>query len=346
MNRLPLLLLIDSLSFGGAERQFVELTKGISRVNWIEPHVCFLEDRGSGYAEELERLGVRMWNLRRSRKFDVGLLLKIRRYVFRERIELIHSFSILAGTVATICAKTCRIPVVASTIRDAKDRDLMTSLSIKFQARLADRFIANSYAGFNNRFRGMRDSFRVIYNGFDMARAVSQPQQSLLFRQEFGLERFKYLICMVASLSPYKDYDTFLEAAPLVLQVEPSTGFLVIGDGGERRRLEEKAKALCVASSVVFTGNLQHVMHALENCSVSVLMTNVQLHSEGISNALLEAMAVGVPVICSRGGGTDELIESGTNGILSAAVQQGCTRQSRPIYRARFRVGFEPSRCS
>jgi len=315
---LRILYLIDTLAFGGAERQFVELIRGVSKREEIEPFVCYFTETAQGYKSQFLELGIPLNLLERTRKHDPGLIFKIRHYCLKNKIDLIHSFSTLAGLVAVICGKLCGIPVVASTIRNAKDDNLRTYISIRFQSFLADRFVANSYAGFKNRFKKMKPHFQVVYNGIDPERFRINPVESQKVRKIYNLDRFKHVVSMVASLSRNKDFDTFIDAIPLVLEAKPNTVFLLVGDGSERPRLEKKVHDLSIGDNVIFTGYTHDVIGILANTDISVLMTNASRIVEGISNSLLESLAMGVPVIASRGGGTDEVIENGINGMLVA----------------------------
>ncbi len=96
----------------------------------------------------------------------------------------------------------------------------------------------------------------------------------------------------------------------------PETGFLFVGDGPNRKRLKERAVSLAIQDYVIFTGFTHDIPTILANTDISVLMTNAQVITEGISNSLLESMAMGVPVVASRGGGTEEVVDHGVNGFL------------------------------
>lgn len=316
IRKLKILYLIDSLAFGGAERQFAELIRGITKQNEIEPFVCYFTETDGGYKSQLAGFGIPLNFLERNRKYDPALLFKIHDYVLKNKIDLIHSFSILAGLVAVLYGKFGGVPVVASTIRNSRDEDLKTYFSIRLQSFLADRFVANSYAGFNNRFKKMRPNFRVVYNGIDLERFKISPGNVEKVKAMYQLDRFEYVVSMIASISINKDFDTFIDAVPLVLKAKPGIGFMLVGDGSERARLEKKVLKLSLGDNVTFTGYTHDVPGILANTHISVLMTNADRLTEGLSNSLLESMAMGVPVIASSGGGTNEVVKDGVNGIL------------------------------
>jgi glycosyltransferase involved in cell wall biosynthesis len=313
---MKILFLIDSLKFGGAERQFVELIKGVSQARNIEPHVGYFEVSDDGFKAELSDFDIPLNLFERTQKYDLRLFRKLHHYVSVNNIQLLHSFSVLAGLIATAYSKFIGIPVVASTIRNSKDYSLAAYLSVRIQSFLADRFISNSRAGFSSRFNKMRKNFRIIYNGINPDRFKVSDAIIKEIENRYCLNDFDHIISMIASLTNKKDHDTLLKALPLVLNSKPNTLLLVVGDGPERERLEKKVLDLSLRKNVVFTGYLNDICAILANTHISVLMTNPKEASEGIPNCLLESMIREVPVIASRGGGTNEVIESGINGIL------------------------------
>ena len=91
---------------------------------------------------------------------------------------------------------------------------------------------------------------------------------------------------------------------------------IVVGDGPNRIKLTQMVKHLELDANVIFTGYRPDVDQLYHIFSVSVMLTNTSVHLEGISNVILESMAVGVPVIATKAGGTMEIIEDKFNGIL------------------------------
>ena len=98
----------------------------------------------------------------------------------------------------------------------------------------------------------------------------------------------------------------------------PQTGFLVIGDGPNRAALEALSAQLGLDSNVVFTGYRPDVDTLTGLLDVACLFTNYRVISEGLPNAVLEAMACGVPVVATDDGGTVEILHDGVEGFLVA----------------------------
>jgi glycosyltransferase involved in cell wall biosynthesis len=112
-----------------------------------------------------------------------------------------------------------------------------------------------------------------------------------------------------------KGIQYFLDAAVILAERFPEARFLVVGDGESRRELEGHAGRLGLGRRVVFTGFRCDVPELLSEAEVCVLPSL----SEGLSNALLESMAAGVPVVATRVGGNSEVVEDGLTGLLVPA---------------------------
>ena len=316
-----LLFITPSLRGGGAERQLVQLVKQQDPGRYAVT-VATMTPRSdaeqTGYYAEVAALShVRLVELPRYGKFDfVRPLLALVRLIRRERIEIIHSFLNLASTFGVIAARITGVPIVASAIRDSRDPGMIYRLCRIAQARSADFLVSNSQAGFDNRFANRRANFRVIVNGLDMGRFAPRPAVREQLYEQLGLARFRHLVGMVASLTELKDHEAFIELAARVVAERPGTGFLVIGDGPRRAEIGALVEKRGLGDWMVFTGFLADVEVLTGMLDVACLFTNYRIISEGLPNAVMEAMACGVPVIATADGGTVELLRDGVEGFL------------------------------
>lgn len=311
-----LALIIDSLKYGGAQRQFVELIKGLHAKNKYDIHVIVLGNENSVYVEIIESLGIKIKYFLRNYKYDLfGPLSKLIQYINKQNIELVHTFMNMGSLFGSLAAKLTRKPVVCSTIRDAmynnaKEKRLQVLLSY-----IANIYVANSWAGFQNRFSIIKPHYRVVYNGIDFSRFQLNINTQAL-KKDIGLENFYPIIGSVASLSIRKDHRTLIEGFNALLQSFPNAALLLVGDGDQRVHLERLCKELNLNDSVFFVGYRKDVEKFYHLMDIHILLTNIHAHLEGISNSIIEAMACMVPVIATRGGGTSELIDHNMNGLL------------------------------
>ena len=148
----------------------------------------------------------------------------------------------------------------------------------------------------------------VIPNGVDASRFDASADR----RGEFGFAPGDPVVGMVARLVPQKDPLTFLAVARRLIEMEPGSRFLLVGDGPMRERVARAARALGLDGRLVITGFRADVPALLRTMDV-VLLTS---RWEGLPIALLEAMAAGRPAVASRLPGTSEIIVDGVTGFL------------------------------
>src|SRR5262249_2700581 len=141
----------------------------------------------------------------------------------------------------------------------------------------------------------------MIPNGLDVDRYSPQPARSNLRR-----------VTVVANLRKLKGHDVLVEASVPILRRFPEARFEFIGEGPERDALEARAKALGVANAIAFAGRSDDVAARLAAADIFVLPSR----TESFPNAVLEAMAAGLPIVASGVGGILELIENGRTGWL------------------------------
>jgi len=198
--------------------------------------------------------------------------------------------------------------------------DTMTNKSFRnkywVRARLtfpfSDRIIANSMAGLKS-YEAPKSRSSVIYNGFNFNRIENLlPSETIRTELQVSTE---IIVGMVASFSPFKDYKTFIKAAELVLKNNQNIIFLLIGNGTD----SNEAKQMISAENKTkfrFLGKKYGVESYINIMDVCVLSS----FSEGISNSIIEYMALKKPVVATIGGGTSELIDDMQTGFL---IKQG-----------------------
>lgn len=153
-----------------------------------------------------------------------------------------------------------------------------------------------------------KKNITVIYNSVE-AEPVGLKQ---VIR---GLLRFKgKLVVSVSRLVPWKGFEVLIRAHVALKKKFPDLSLLIVGTGPDMGKLERIAKDLGVGDSVIFTGNVERAVALRYMRAADVFVLNT--HYEGFSHLLLEASAVGVPIVTTRIGGNPELIEDNVNGFL------------------------------
>jgi glycosyltransferase involved in cell wall biosynthesis len=156
-----------------------------------------------------------------------------------------------------------------------------------------------------------------IYNGIDLNRFANLKQPEATAEEILGAPKGnKFIVAMIAAFQIRKDYNTFLQVAIRMCRKNENMVFLLIGTGEFQERMKAQTPEDLLGKRIIFTGMRQDIESIIQIIDAGVLLTNSENHSEGISNTIVEYMASGKPVIATRGGGTDELVQDEVNGFL------------------------------
>ena len=153
---------------------------------------------------------------------------------------------------------------------------------------------------------------RLIYNGVDTSQFAPDAKARARVRAELGFADTDRVLISVGRLALEKDYATLLQSLATAQGVAGQASLILVGDGPQREALSQEAERLGLAGRVRMLGDRQDVRDLLAAADVFVLSSI----SEGVSKALLEAMAVGLPVVATSVGGTPEVVEEGVTGLL------------------------------
>jgi L-malate glycosyltransferase len=320
-KKINIMFVIIAVSFGGAERQLVELLKGIDRERYNPCLVCFNEF--TGFIDDIERLNIPIFYAMRKWRWDPFVIWKLLRLIRKHHIDLIHTFMPLAGIYGAVAARLSGLPIVNSSIRDTLQPTTYKKLLLNPTIALSDVIIANSEAGRRVYEKLFPYKIRVVYNGIDLKRFEGLDDKGQK-KSELNLGQYKYIVSMVARLVPVKNPMMLIKAAALVLKDEPSTAFLIIGGGSLKADLEDAVKQDGLASNVFFLGRRKDVEEILQITDVGVLTSN----REGLPNAIIEMLASGIPVVATDCEGTREVLDDGQTGfIVKAGDEYGAAQQ-------------------
>ena len=200
-----------------------------------------------------------------------------------------------------------RFKLINSQIADAPAINNVSLIS-KLNFFFADLILSNSKAGIKS-YNVKSNKSDVIKNGFDFFRAKNLKSKSEI-KSFFGIET-KFLVGMIARFDKHKDYFSYLRVAEKVLEKREDITFICVGSGNS-----ENLQIFFNNSKIKFLGKQDDVENIMNSCDVGILLSNYKEHGEGISNSLMEFMALGVPVIASNNGGNSELIIHNETGFI------------------------------
>lgn len=316
MNYSPkvnVLHIIWSLEKGGAERFLVSLVKNFDREKF-NSIVCCLNWKGE-WAKELEDKGIEVIALNKKGKFDFGVISRIIKIIKQNKIAIVNTHLWTADTLGRIAAMLAGVPVIISTVQNV---DIWKRPWHRFIDRLLSykttKFIAVSQAVKEFLIKTERIPEKkvvVIYNAIEIPTSPSHNVTKSPVRKEFGIKDDEMVLSVVGRLVEQKGHKYLFEALSM-LNGKYNIKLLVVGEGPLLQSLKSQVTSHKLDDKVIFTGQRKDVAQILDASDCLVLPSLY----EGLPVCVLEAMAVGKPVIATKVGGTPELIKDGETGLL------------------------------
>lgn len=305
---MKILFFIDSFPSGGKERRLFELMKGLRRTNDINFELVIMSK--DIHYQELFELDIKIHFVIRKTKKDFSVLSQFYHICKNYKPDLVHSWdSMTVVYLAPVC-KLLSIKLVNGMVVDAPVSKLRNRnwLRARFVFPFSNLIIGNSKAGLDA-YNAPKRKRVCIYNGFDFERTNQLSNQEDI-RRKSDINT-AYIVGMVASFSAFKDYKTFYSAAQLLIDKGFDITFLSIGNGTDSDASVNLVPAK-YRNRFRFLGKRTDVESLINIMDICVLAT----FTEGISNAILEYMALSKPVVATEGGGTSEIIQNNTTGFL------------------------------
>jgi glycosyltransferase involved in cell wall biosynthesis len=313
MRPVRLLVITDEMEVGGTQRQITMLLKGIDRSR-VEPELVYFRNRSS-LVDELLTAGIPVTHIEKRGRIDPFFVSRLSRFIRRGRFDVVHCFSFtgeLWGSVAHMFAGHGHL---VSSIRGVYEWYSGLQWRLKtWVTRRSYCVVANSHAGARYALTRMgptfEDKMRVVYNGVPEKAQMPTAARAAL-RAELGILPTTFVTLFVGRLVDHKNLPSLVRAAAIVESGEYDQTILLAGEGPERSALAAEVEATG-CTSIRFLGEREDVDRLLQIADVLVLPS----FREGLSNAILEAMAAGTPVVASSVGGNVELLQDGKTGLL------------------------------
>jgi glycosyltransferase involved in cell wall biosynthesis len=284
---------------------------GVLDRNRFRSVVCLY--RPGWLKEQCDRQGLDTHVLAINGMFDVQWVKNACQLVRREGVSLIHSHEFTGNAYGSLVATLCGIPLVATVHgKNYYWEQRKRRVAYRLVSRLATLVaVSEDLKRFITGNVGVPpERITVIYNGQEVLPPIGVEEKQRL-RDELGLKKDEKVVGVVGSLYPVKGHKYLLDAIPQILKIHPHTTFLIVGRGELELPLKEEVNRCALQNRVRFLGFRDDVSALLSIMDVFVLPSL----SEGLSIALLEAMAAGKPVIATNVGGNPELVVDGETGF-------------------------------
>lgn len=298
-----IMMLTGSLGAGGKERQLINLLKHLKESGKYSV-VLVVMNPGGMREQEAALYSEQIYHINRLFSADIFTsIIKLRKIINQFHISLIHSWgSGLWDLTGMLTAKLCRIPFLHGGIRSAPSSLKLSDHLSRWAAKYADVIVANSFAGLSAFRVQKRSQTRVIYNGIDTTRFID--------KNALGLPD---CLCMVSNFRPEKDHGTLLLALSEIRKVFPDIKLYLVGrDYGTLVAIRALVHRLDLNEQAVIITDCLDPESVVAQCQIGILST----FGEGLSNVILEYMALSKPVIATDVGGNPEIVVHGKTGYL------------------------------
>lgn len=259
---------------------------------------------GGPYDRSIEDLGVSLTTAPGGGRDRFGAVRSAFSLATAFRPDVIHSWGWISAMLMCLPARESGVAHVTGLVRmGALPREKRMRLLLA--ARLGDLCTGNSASGLSA-WRIPARKARLIRNGFDTRRVEG------IHAAPGSHERFTCV--MAGSMSGHKDFATLIDAATVLERGHPGMfRFDLLGDGPDRKSLEERARSGGCLPALCFHGRTADSMPYLSGADAGILLSPL---GEGMSNFLMECMAAGLPVVCTGGGGNSELVRESRDGWM------------------------------
>ena len=312
MNADRCMFVVSSLCIGGSEKKTVAIANRLASRGW-EIHLGVL-----GEPQDLlpaVAAGVNTLLLARRRRIDRQAIGRLRAYLAKQRIARIWSVNQYPMLYARLAARDLPFPVSQIVGINTTDfysfyEQMQMLLYAPMLRRMATVVFGSTaqQEAWVRRYRLSAARTTVIHNGVDLQYFATPVASMARTRADTGLT-----LGMVAQFRPEKGHGILLDAIARLRREGVPVRLLLVGDGPELSAVQERARRLELNGAVEFAGRTEDIRPYLASMDAFVLPS---LAVETFSNAALEAMAVGLPVILSNIGGASEMIADGDSGFL------------------------------
>lgn len=309
--RYRILQIIPSLDRAGAEKQMVLLARGLPREEF-EVYVSALT-RGGPLLADLQAAGIPVRVIGKRWRADPQTYWRLRRSLAELQPDLVQTWLFAGNAYGRLAAQACRVPVLVATERcEDPWKGLLERMVDHWLVRKTHRIVVNSQGvqDFYLKYGFPAEKLVLIPNGVPLVEPSPVSREELL--AELGLPSPCFLVGLIARLWPQKRVKDAIWAADLLKVIRDDVHLLILGDGPQRDRLHRFRDQCQIRDKVHFLGHRHDVPRLLPHLDV-LWSTSAY---EGQSNAIMEAMAAGIPVVATNIPGTRELVEHGVSGFL------------------------------
>jgi len=321
-----ILYVIDNIEFGGGERVFSQIIRGLNKERF---GVFVASNPGGIFEKKLREVGVKIDPVQMTSRYNLGIISRLKKIIKTKDVRIVHSQGGRADFFARTAARISRVPILISSIAMLVEgydvgtlRKGLYVLMDRKTERWVDRFIILSEASRRTlieRHKIPPEKIVKIHNGIEIEEyhpdIKEEKNKKAELSRELGLKSDVAVIGAIGRLVWQKGFEYLVQAIPQVIQAFPEAKFLIVGEGPLRRSLEELSERLKIEDNTIFTGfrsDIKDILATIELLAMPSLL-------EGLPLVLLEGMAMAKPIVATEIDGITEVLENGETGILVPA---------------------------
>ena len=310
--------LITDLITAGAQKALYRLLLHTDRTKY-RPIVIALRDADTDIAQQIKALDIPVIDLDMLPRWRFDKLFLLYRELRRQKPDIMHCWMIHSNIIGRLVGRMARVPaIIVSRRSDRNGGQIYTHLN-RWLVNWSDGIIAVSESSRQAELAETgisSDRVVTVPNGLDASmfadKSTASERQEL--RASLGIQDEHLLIGSIGRLTEAKGYPDLIKAFQLVHQELPQSRLMIVGKGKLEAELKTLASELGIIDFVQFPGVRSDIPQLLNTFDTFAFSS----HWEGMPNALMEAMAAGVPCVATKVSAAPELIDNGVHGLLVA----------------------------
>ena len=320
---------ITRLTLGGAADNTLRQVQALTRGGYDSTLAVGIAASEGRFVERARDEGCRLVDVpsldREPRPLrDLRALATLVRLIRRERAAIVHTHTSKAGFIGRLAGRLAGVPAIIHQphghIFYAYYGPSRTALYVTLEriaARWSDRLVMLTDRGIEEHLAvgiGRRSQFVTVPSGVPTGELRARARGRAEARRALGVSTHAFVVAAVGRLVPVKGFDILVRALPALLRVVPDAQVIVVGEGPEEQRLTELAERLGVPGHVRLLGGDTDVVEILAAADVLAAPSR----NEGMGRALVESMALGVPVVAAAVGGIPSVVNDDVGRLIPA----------------------------
>jgi glycosyltransferase involved in cell wall biosynthesis len=315
LSNFRIIFFIGSLRSGGKERRLIELLTYLKKECTYD--LMLVVTRDEVHYSQFYNLNINYHVINAAPKNKLRIWYDFYKICKEFKPHLVHAWGRMQCFYSLPSVIGQKIPLINSQITAAPpnlNKFSFLTLVDRINFHLSTVILSNSKAGVDV-YNPPAKKTKVIYNGINLNRFENLPDIEWV-KKKYGIDT-PYIIIKIASFTPNKDYNLFINIASKITAVRNDITFIGVGGYDKDDSAFNQILAISKGNNLIqFPGKINDVEALINASTIGLLFTNKTVHGEGISNAILEYMALAKPVIANDAGGTNEIVHHNENGYL------------------------------